>query len=137
MTAFPDDVQPWNVKPDLDESRSTPKVSKVCVAVASTGFACHKKPIPGGNVCEAHGGRGSSAKRSAQLRLAMLYDPVVATLAREMTTADKSADRIRAAEILLKRIVPERVEISTEDAREVLRERLYQMIEAQPTEETQ
>ena len=126
MTAsLPDDVTPWEPKPDPDDSRAVPRTTKVCVATATNGFRCTRKSIPGGNVCERHGGGSERVQRAGQLRLAALFEPVVATLAREMTTADKSADRIRAAEILFKRLAPEKVSVESHDAKEALRQRLY------------
>jgi hypothetical protein len=59
--------------------------------------------IAGGRVCRYHGGGAPQIKRKAQLRLLELIEPAIATLAREMATAEKSADRQRAANSILDR----------------------------------
>lgn len=54
-------------------------------------------------MCRKHGGGAPQVRRKAKLRLAELVDPAIATLAREMTTATRSGDRLRAAENVLDR----------------------------------
>lgn len=68
-----------------------------------------------------HGGRTPQVKRAADLRLIALYQPAISTLAREMATAAKSADRIRAANSLLDRIgVARNSEMTAEQAMDFL-----------------
>lgn len=59
-----------------------------------------------------HGGAAPQVRRKATLRLLELIDPAIATLAREMATAEKSADKQRAANSILDRAgMPRRTEI--------------------------
>lgn len=68
-----------------------------------------------------HGGRTPQVKRAADLRLISLYQPAISTLAREMATAPKSSDRIRAANSLLDRIgVARNSEMTADQALEYL-----------------
>lgn len=64
---------------------------------------CRKACIPGGTVCNTHGGAAPQVKKRAALRLMSLIDPAISVLAREMVQADKSSDRQRAANSLLDR----------------------------------
>lgn len=77
--------------------------ARQCTAKTRGGGRCRNAPIEGGTVCRMHGGSAPQVKRRAALRLLELVDPAVATLAREMTTASKSADRQRAANSILDR----------------------------------
>lgn len=75
-----------------------------CTATSrKTGDRCGAMAIAGGRVCRYHGGGAPQIKRKAQLRLLELIEPAIATLAREMATAEKSADRQRAANSILDR----------------------------------
>lgn len=89
--------------------------------------------MKGQRVCLKHGGASPQAKRKAQLRLAELVSPAIATLAREMANADKSSDKQRAANSILDRAgVPRSVTSPDgEAARDLLLERLYQLREQQ------
>lgn len=83
-----------------------------------------------------HGGGSPSTKRKAQLRLAELVNPAIATLAREMTNADRSQDRQRAANSILDRAGVSRVsKLETADAREILVQRLLDLREERSAEE--
>ena len=91
-----------------------------------TGLQCGNRPIPGGTVCRFHGGGAPQVRRAAELRLAELVAPAIATLAREMATADASADRIRAARDILDRagVVRRTDGLSIEEAKAILTARL-------------
>lgn len=74
-----------------------------CTATNKAGGKCGAWAIAGARVCRLHGGGAPAVKRKAQLRLLELVEPAIATLAREMATAEKSADRQRAANSILDR----------------------------------
>lgn len=82
-----------------DRSYRSPK----CKARRIDGQPCRNYAVPGATVCKFHGGSSPQVKRKAALRLAALVEPAITVLAREMATADKSADRQRAANSLLDR----------------------------------
>lgn len=101
-----------------------------CSARNKVGNRCGKRPEPGTNVCRLHGGAAPQVRRKAALRLMELVDPAIATLAREMTRADKSADRQRAANSILDRAgIVRQVDHDTETAKALLVERLLAMRE--------
>lgn len=80
---------------------ATPR--RQCTATNRRGERCGQAPILGGTVCKTHGGSAPQVRRKAALRLQELIDPAIGVLAREMVTADKSADRQRAANSVLDR----------------------------------
>lgn len=89
---------------------------------------CARAATPGMEVCASHGSKSPQARRKAALKLLELVDPAIATLAREMVQADKSNDRQAAANSILDRSGYGRTsKIETEDAREILRERLIEI----------
>jgi hypothetical protein len=100
-----------------------------CSAVRA-GRHCRKSAIPGGTVCPTHGGSAPQVKRKAKLQLMSLISPAIATLAREMTTADKSSDRQRAANSLLDRAGMGRAigDMDTTVARAMLIERYHNAV---------
>ena len=104
---------------------------RLCHATSQrTGQPCNAPAVTGMNVCWVHGGASPQAKRGAKLRLAALVDPAIATLAREMASADSSADRQRAANSILDRAGWGRVTtIEAGDARELLVQRLLSLRE--------
>lgn len=63
-------LPPWGNKPRCPSVRN--------------GRRCRKACIPGGTVCNTHGGAAPQVKRRAQLRLLSLVDPALSTLARTM-----------------------------------------------------
>lgn len=101
------------------EPRLSPLTGTIaCTATTRDGMPCSNAAIKGGNVCRMHGGSAPQTRRKANLRLIELIDPAIATLAREMTTADKSSDRQNAANSILDRAgVPRRAEVVTDDVR--------------------
>lgn len=108
----------------------------LCHATKRDGTPCNSPAIKGARVCRMHGGGSPSTKRKAQLRLAELVNPAIATLAREMTNADRSQDRQRAANSILDRAGVSRVsKLETADAREILVQRLLDLREERAAEE--
>ena len=99
-----------------------------CTAMNKQGKRCRGMPIAGGTVCRFHGGGAPQVKRKAALRLLELVDPAIATLAREMATATKSADRQRAANSILDRAgITRKTAPSPSDARDLLLARLVEL----------
>lgn len=93
-----------------------------------SGELCNAPAVRGMTVCRTHGGASRQARDKAKLRLAELVDPAIATLAREMATAETSADRQRAANSILDRAGWGRVTtIEAGDVRELLIARLLSM----------
>jgi hypothetical protein len=98
-----------------------------CRAHNGDGRRCRKAAIPGGRVCQTHGGSAEQVKRKAALRLMNLVDPMITVLVREATTADRSSDRQRAANSLLDRAGVGRANadlVTTEVARTALIEQI-------------
>lgn len=102
-----------------------------CIATNRQGNRCGSQPIPGGTVCRMHGGAAPQVQRKARLRLLELIDPAISLLANEMSNADKSADRQRAANSILDRAGVPRVtkQDDAQTAREMLLARLIAMRE--------
>lgn len=123
--------QPWYAEPMAETKpiRTTSSGRLLCHAKSkSTGELCSQVAIPGGKVCRYHGGASGHVKRAAALRLQELVDPAISTLAREMTEADKSTDRLRAADSVLDRTGFGRTtKMETEDVREMLLQRIRQL----------
>lgn len=100
----------------------------LCHAKRKDGQLCKSPAITGMKVCKMHGGSTKAAKRGAALRLAELVNPAIATLAREMANADKSADKQRAANSILDRAGYGRHQvIEASDSREILRQGLLEI----------
>lgn len=96
----------------------------------TTGEQCRNPAMLGAPTCRFHGSAAPQVQRKARLRLMELVSPAIATLAREMAQADKPSDRLRAAENVLDRAGhPRKSEVTTEDATELLYERLMEMRE--------
>jgi hypothetical protein len=53
-----------------------------CVAHNQVGQPCRQRPIRGGSVCVAHGGRAPQVKRKAEERIRDLVDPAISRLAK-------------------------------------------------------
>lgn len=106
-------------------------ITRQCTARSSqSGKRCRRHAIKGGTVCATHGGKAPQVKERARIRLAQLVDPAITTLAREMTTAQASADRQRAANSILDRAGMSRgVSPEVEMARALLIDRLIAMQE--------
>ena len=121
-----------------DPQRRTAKqvgIARRCHARSkATGKECGREAVPGATVCRYHGGAAPQVQRKAALRLLELVDPAIGTLAREMATADKSADRQRAANSILDRAgIARKVETPDSDiARAMLVERLLALRDVEP-----
>lgn len=102
---------------------------RLCSAQRSNGRGpCRAPAVTGMKVCRTHGGSSPQARNKARLRLAELVDPAIATLAREMAQADKSADKQRAANSILDRAGVGRAgDSDAETAKELLLERLLEL----------
>ena len=110
-----------------------------CQAMSKqTGAQCGNKAIPGGTVCRFHGGGARQVRNRARLNLLELVDPAIATLAREMATAEASTDRQRAANSILDRAgVVRRVDgTPLVDAQEYLIKQLIAIRDGQAQEES-
>lgn len=107
-------------------AQQTPSVTRQCTAKNRRGERCGQSAIKGGTVCRNHGGSAPQVRRKAAIRLLELVDPAIAVLAREMVSADKSADRQRAANSVLDRAgVPRTATvIDGESAKSLLVERI-------------
>lgn len=123
---------------DEKDPMATPTPRRQCTAKNRRGTRCEQAPIKGGTVCKTHGGSAPQVRRKAALRLQELIDPAIGVLAREMVTAEKSADRQRAANSVLDRAgVPRTATVLDGDsAKALLAERIMAMRgEGEPTPE--
>ena len=121
----------------MENTHPEAPVRRLCTARNRSGNPCGRYPVPGTNVCPMHGGSAPQVKRKAALRLLELVDPAIATLAREMARADKSADRQRAANSILDRAGVSR-QVQTPDgdlAKALLVERLVALRDSRSVHE--
>lgn len=139
MQPAPSPDTPPQKRPRNDPNRRLAKmigeVTRRCHARSkATGKECGREAVPGATVCRYHGGAAPQVQRKAALRLLELVDPAIGTLAREMATADKSADRQRAANSILDRAgIARRVETPDSGvARAMLVERLLALRDVPP-----
>lgn len=101
---------------------------RLCHARRRDGELCKSPAVVGMRVCRVHGGSSQRAKNSARMRLTELVAPAIATLAREMAQADKSADRQRAANSILDRGgFGRQQKVDVTDAKELLVQRILDM----------
>lgn len=112
-----------------DDADRLPSGQRRCTAKAkATGTRCKSPAISGAPTCRKHGSGAPQVRRKARLRLLELVDPAIATLAREMATAEKSTDRRQAAIAILDRAgFGASITFEVEDAREMLVDRLLQL----------
>lgn len=119
-------------------ARGYPKVR--CHAHKTNGEPCPQWAMRGQKVCRTHGGASPQAQRRARMRVIELLEPAVAVTARIMADNNaKDADRLRAAESILDRGgMPRGVEVNVDEAREILRLRLREIVAAaaEPGEES-
>lgn len=141
MQPAPSPDTPPQKRPRNDPNRRLAKmigeVTRRCHARSkATGKECGREAVPGATVCRYHGGAAPQVQRKAALRLLELVDPAIGTLAREMATADKSADRQRAANSILDRAgIARRVETPDSGvARAMLVERLLALRDVPPVQ---
>lgn len=118
-------------QPDVDRNGPARFPHQCAAKSSNTGLRCGAPAMSGQTVCRVHGGGTKTAKAKAQRRLLELVDPAIATLAREMVRAEKSADRQRAANSILDRAgVPRSTAIADADAaRDLLVDRIRTMRE--------
>lgn len=111
-----------------DDVDTLPNGQRRCKATAnSTGKRCKSPAIEGATVCRVHGGSAPQVRRKARLRLAELVDPAVGRLGRILAKGN-DRDAMRAIENVLDRAgYPRKAEISVDDARALLRQRLDQL----------
>lgn len=134
---LPEGFRPLSDAPVTELIDSTGKLVRIdaagrvlCHATRRDGEKCKSPAVTGMKVCRMHGGSTERAKNGAKLRLAELVNPAIATLAREMTQADRSVDRQRAANSVLDRAGYGRhTKIEVGDAKELLYQRLLAMTE--------
>jgi len=113
---------------DLPALRRDEMNRALCSAHTSAGDPCRSPAMMGQRVCRMHGGSTGQAKRKAKMRLAELVDPAISRLAEEMEEAEKSADRIKAANSILDRAGWGRIQkVETAEAKDMLRDRLAAM----------
>lgn len=100
-----------------------------CTAKSTqSGERCKKARIPGTNVCGTHGGRAPQVQRKARLRLLELVDPAIAKHARILATTQDEKVALKAVEMIYDRTgMGRQQEVSVADAREALREKIYEM----------
>lgn len=102
----------------------------LCSAHRRDGKLCKSPAVKGLKVCRMHGAGAPQVRNAAKLRLQELVNPAIATLAREMTTADKSADKQRAANSILDRAGFGRASrVEVEDAKDQLYQKLLEYAE--------
>ncbi|HEY9291109.1 MAG TPA: hypothetical protein VIP98_07510 [Microlunatus sp.] len=105
-----------------------------CRARNRAGDQCGRYAIPGGVVCDRHGGRAPQVQRAARLRLAELVEPAIAVLARLLANPDVApAVRLRAAVEILDRTgyqVRATPLLDGQDARAVVKEQILQLLAA-------
>lgn len=100
-----------------------------CHARSRSGEQCGQAAMHGATVCKMHGGLTPAVQRKAKLRLLELVDPAIATLARELTNSKaRPIERVRAAEAILDRAgYGKQMEVTGEEAREMLLQRMLQL----------
>lgn len=120
------------------ERRTNVHGQYLCTARNKAGEPCGHIAAKGQRVCRLHGGSSPQALNKARIRLAALVDPAIATLAREMTQAEKSADKQRAANSILDRAGFGRVsKVETSDARELLIQKLIEIRDSSGVQQTE
>lgn len=109
-------LPPWGTKPRCP--------------VVRNGRRCKKACIPGGTVCNTHGGAAPQVKRRAQLRLLSLVDPALGALARTLGTTQDDGLRVKIAFGILDRTgLGKATDVSADVAKGLLMERYYALRE--------
>lgn len=106
-----------------------------CRATNRAGNQCGRYAVPGGMVCNMHGGKAPQVRDKARLRLISMIEPALSVLSDVMADKDAAnADRIRAANSVLDRAGYARVAVlDVEAARDVLTERIITIMENDDT----
>lgn len=112
------------------EQQALEQARKKCHAHRRDGSQCQAWALPGSSVCRVHGGGTAAAMAKAKLRMMELVDPAIATIARIMADPQAPhASRLRAAENILDRAgMPRRMELDPDMAREILAQKLAQIL---------
>lgn len=109
---------------------------RLCHATRRDKKLCMAPAIMGMMVCRMHGGSTKKAKQGAKLRLQELVNPAIAVLAREMASADKSADKQRAANSILDRAgLGRHSKVDVGEAQQALYDKLLAFKERQTEED--
>ena len=74
-----------------------------CVARNRQGERCKRAPIPGGAVCNLHGGKAPQVIANAKLRLAAMVDPAIGVLDTLLRKSKVDAVRLAAVKDILDR----------------------------------
>lgn len=116
----------WNTGPDRDPNLTFDGAPRCMATSRQHQRRCERAASPGLAVCKSHG--ASQSRKAARLRLEQLTPSAIATLAREMASADSSRDRQSAANSILDRAGWGRAtKVEAVDAKERLLERLLEM----------
>lgn len=119
----------------MTEPNETPEVRydaqnrRLCGAKRKSDHEpCGAPAMAGQRVCRLHGGSTKNARNAAKLRLMDLVDPAITMLGRELVSKESSAkDRLSAANSILDRAgLSRRTEISVDDAREMLVQKIME-----------
>jgi hypothetical protein len=102
-----------------------------CRATNKAGNQCGRYAIPGGMVCNLHGGKAPQVRDKARMRLIAMIEPALQVLSDVMASEKAAdADKLRAANSVLDRAGYGRVQtIDVEAARDVLTQRILTIME--------
>lgn len=78
-------------------------MKRPCTAHRSNGEVCLAQAMRGGNVCRVHGGSSPQAKLKAELRLALMVDPILSEMYRIAVSGETDSVRLAAGRDLLDR----------------------------------
>lgn len=81
---------------------TVPGLKRQCTALTRFGVRCTRPPIPGGLVCNVHGGAAPMARLAAQRRLLTMVEPAFDALMNAIAAGDIK-EQIKAATIILDR----------------------------------
>lgn len=102
-----------------------------------TGQQCQRHAQLGQKVCYHHGGKSPQAKRNARLRLFDMVDPALTELARIIARSEDEKVKLSAINSVLDRTGYQRgYEITIDDARDMLIQRLAQLHDERADEDT-
>lgn len=94
--------------------------------VVRNGRRCRKPCIPGGTVCNAHGGAAPQVKNRAKLRILSLVDPSLGALARTLAQTQDENLRVKVAFGILDRAgMGKAADVSADVAKALLMDRYH------------
>jgi hypothetical protein len=101
-----------------------------CTAVRN-GRRCRKGTIPGGTVCNTHGGASPQVRRRAKLRVLQLLDPALGQLARIIANPDDQRTALAAIKLVaeLNGMGKSAGDVSGDVAKALLMERHHALLE--------